>query len=132
MVERGKKLYYSITEVSEITDLKAHILRYWESEFPILHPKKNRAGNRIYREKDIDAVLLIKSLLYDEKFTIDGARRKIKQAKQQNRPLSSLLKKGAVKEKSKEKEGDKEENYRRVLEEVRDGLKELLVIFEKK
>jgi len=74
---RGK-MYYSITEVSELTGLKPHILRYWETEFPTLHPKKNRAGNRAYRQKDIDMILLIKRLLYEEGYTIDGARRRIK------------------------------------------------------
>jgi DNA-binding transcriptional MerR regulator len=73
----GKKMYYSISEVCRLTDLEPHVLRYWESEFSQLHPKKNRAGNRAYREKDIDIIKYIKFLLYDEKFTIPGARKKI-------------------------------------------------------
>ena len=69
-----KKLYYSIGEVSELTQLKAYVLRYWETEFSKLKPPKNRAGNRTYRQKDIDMILNIKDLLYNKKFTIDGAR----------------------------------------------------------
>ena len=69
-----KKLYYSIGEVSEMTSLKSYVLRYWETEFSQLKPPKNRAGNRTYRQKDIDVILNIKDLLYKKKFTIDGAR----------------------------------------------------------
>tara|TARA_Y100000748_G_scaffold54763_1_gene43111 strand:+ start:269 stop:640 length:372 start_codon:yes stop_codon:yes gene_type:complete len=70
-----KKLYYSIGEVSKITDLKQYVLRYWETEFKQLNPNKNKAGNRTYRQKDIDTILQIKNLLYKEKFTIVGARK---------------------------------------------------------
>ena len=71
------KMYYSISEVSDMTGVKAHVLRYWETEFPSLRPKKNSAGNRNYRPKDIKAVLVIRDLLYKEKFTISGARKKL-------------------------------------------------------
>ena len=73
-----KKLYYSIGEVSEMTGLKQYVLRYWESEFSCLSPSKNRAGNRIYREKDIQYIRYIKYLLYDKKFTIGGAKQRLK------------------------------------------------------
>ena len=69
-----KKLYYSIGEVSDLTNLKAYVLRYWETEFSQLKPPKNRAGNRTYRQKDIDLIMQVKNLLYNEKYTIDGAR----------------------------------------------------------
>ena len=69
-----KKLYYSIGEVSKIVKLKSYVLRYWETEFKQLSPPKNRAGNRTYRQKDIDIILEIKNLLYNKKFTIEGAR----------------------------------------------------------
>jgi DNA-binding transcriptional MerR regulator len=69
-----RKLYYSIGEVAELTDLEAHVLRYWETEFEHLRPKKNRAGNRVYTEQDIDLVRRIKHLLRDDKYTIEGAR----------------------------------------------------------
>lgn len=69
-----KKLYYSIGEVSKITELKPYVLRYWETEFRQLSPPKNRAGNRTYRQKDIEVIEKIKDLLYNRKFTIKGAR----------------------------------------------------------
>jgi len=72
-----KKLYYSIGEVSKMTELKAYVLRYWETEFKQLKPPKNRAGNRTYRQSDIDLILYIKDLLYTKKFTIEGARHQL-------------------------------------------------------
>jgi DNA-binding transcriptional MerR regulator len=78
--ELPDKLYYSISEVAEHTQVKPHVLRYWESEFPTLRPRKNRAGNRSYRRKDIDEVLSIKRLLYAEGYKIDGARKVLRDA----------------------------------------------------
>jgi DNA-binding transcriptional MerR regulator len=72
-----ERLYYSISEVARITGLEPYVLRYWEKEFPILKPKKNRGGNRIYTEKDIDLVNRIKHLRSKEKLTIAGARTKL-------------------------------------------------------
>jgi DNA-binding transcriptional MerR regulator len=69
-----KKLYYSIGEVSQMTGLDQHVLRYWETEFPALNPNKNRAGRRIYTEQDILLVRRIQQLLRDDKYTIEGAR----------------------------------------------------------
>ncbi len=69
-----KKLYYSISEVSKITDLEQYVLRYWESEFELLQPAKNRAGNRIYTNRDIKLILYIKRLLREERYTIEGAK----------------------------------------------------------
>lgn len=69
-----KKLYYSISEVSKITGLEQYVLRYWESEFEQLKPAKNRAGNRIYTNRDIKLVLHIKHLLREERYTIEGAK----------------------------------------------------------
>ena len=77
------KVYYSISEVAELTALEAHVLRYWETEFPTLKPLKNRGGNRAYREKDIKLIFLIKKLLYHERFTIEGARRQIQKASEE-------------------------------------------------
>ena len=76
-----KKLYYSIGEVSKMTELKAYVLRYWETEFKQLKPPKNRAGNRTYRQSDIDLILYIKNLLYTKKFTIEGARHQLENEK---------------------------------------------------
>ena len=73
-----KKLYYSISEVSAITGLKQYVLRYWETEFPQLKPDKNTAGNRVYRSIDVDKILEIKTLLYERKFTIKGAKQYLK------------------------------------------------------
>jgi DNA-binding transcriptional MerR regulator len=73
-----KKLYYSISEVSKITDLEQYVLRYWESEFDELKPAKNRAGNRIYTNRDIKLILYIKRLLRDERYTIEGAKQVLK------------------------------------------------------
>jgi DNA-binding transcriptional MerR regulator len=69
-----KKLYYSISEVSKITDLEQYVLRYWETEFEQLKPSKNRAGNRIYTNRDIKLILYIKRLLREERYTIEGAK----------------------------------------------------------
>lgn len=70
-----KKLYYSISEVSKITEVEQYVLRYWESEFELLKPQKNRAGNRIYTNKDIQLILHIKTLLKEKKYTIEGAKK---------------------------------------------------------
>ena len=69
--------FFSIGEVCELTGLKAHVLRYWESQFRFLNPAKNRSGNRVYQRKEIELILLVKHLLYTEKYTIDGARQKL-------------------------------------------------------
>ena len=72
-----KKAYYSIGEVCDLTALKPHVLRYWETQFDVLHPTKNRAGNRVFRPKDIELILLVKNLLYAQKYTIEGANQKL-------------------------------------------------------
>ena len=82
-----KKLYYSIGEVSKMVDLKSYVLRYWETEFKQLSPPKNRAGNRTYRKKDIDLIINIKDLLYNKKFTIEGARSMLGSKKYSESPL---------------------------------------------
>ena len=75
----AKKAYYSIGEVCDLTGLKPHVLRYWETQFDVLSPTKNRAGNRVFRPKEIELVLLVKHLLYEEKYTIEGARRRLQE-----------------------------------------------------
>ena len=77
-LKKINKLYYSIGEVSKITNLKQYVLRYWETEFSVLNPSKNSAGNRIYKDKDIVLIKYIQDLLYKEKFTIKGAKLHIK------------------------------------------------------
>ena len=117
-MSRGiKKLYYSISEVSEITDLKAYVLRYWETEFLQLKPPKNRAGNRTYRKKDIEIILKIKDLLYEKKFTIDGARNILKG----NEDLSDIEKDPRV--------GFEKQEI--ILSKIKEELKEILTIISK-
>lgn len=72
-----EKLFFKIGEVCDITDVQAHVLRYWESEFPMLAPQKNRAGQRTYRKRDVEMVLRIKELLYEDQYTIAGAKKKL-------------------------------------------------------
>ncbi|MGH7578343.1 MAG: MerR family transcriptional regulator [Longimicrobiales bacterium] len=71
------KEYYSISEVCDLVGLKPHVLRYWESQFTALNPSKNLSGNRVYQRKEIRLILLVKHLLYDEKYTVEGARAKL-------------------------------------------------------
>jgi DNA-binding transcriptional MerR regulator len=73
----AKKIYYSIGEVCDLTGLKPHVLRYWETQFDVLNPTKNRAGNRVFRSKEIEVILLVKHLLYEEKYTIEGANKRL-------------------------------------------------------
>jgi DNA-binding transcriptional MerR regulator len=75
------KLYYSISEAAALTKIKPHVLRYWESQFKMLRPKKNKAGNRMYRKRDLKLILLIKELLYEQGFTISGAKKKLQDEK---------------------------------------------------
>ena len=111
-----KKLYYSIGEVSELTGLKAYVLRYWETEFSQLKPPKNRAGNRTYRQKDIDLLLDIKDLLYNKKYTINGAR--------------TVLRGGGSVDGTKI-DNTISENQKIIVKKIRDDLKNILSIISK-
>ena len=111
-----KKLYYSIGEVSELTGLKSYVLRYWETEFSQLRPPKNRAGNRTYRQKDIDLLLDIKDLLYNKKYTIDGAR--------------SVLK-GVDSTDGTKFDNSISEKQKNIVKKIRDDLKDILSIISK-
>jgi DNA-binding transcriptional MerR regulator len=82
-----KKLYYSISEVSKITDIEQYVLRYWETEFDQLSPQKNRAGNRIYTNKDIRLILYIKELLREKKYTIEGAKKILENYEQEKKTV---------------------------------------------
>jgi DNA-binding transcriptional MerR regulator len=73
------KLYYRVGEVSRIVDLPAYVLRFWEGEFKVINPKRTASGQRLYRPKDIALILQIKDLLYEKKFTIEGARKQLQQ-----------------------------------------------------
>jgi DNA-binding transcriptional MerR regulator len=75
----ARREFYSIGEACDITGLKAHVLRYWETQFDVLKPRKNRSGNRVFQARDIEMILLLKRLLYHDKYTIEGARRKLEE-----------------------------------------------------
>jgi DNA-binding transcriptional MerR regulator len=75
------KLFFKIGEVSELAGVEQHVLRYWEEEFDVLNPQKNKSGQRLYQKKDIEQILEIKKLLYSERFTIAGARKRLQQKK---------------------------------------------------
>ena len=83
------KLYFKIGEVSELLGVEAYVLRYWESEFPVLSPKKSGTGHRLYRRKDVELLLRIKHLLYDKRFTIEGARQSLHSEAKAPKPARS-------------------------------------------
>jgi DNA-binding transcriptional MerR regulator len=74
-----RKEYYAISEVADLVGLPAHVLRYWESQFSVLNPSKNRSGNRVYQRKEIKLILLVKQLLHVEKYTVEGAKQRLEQ-----------------------------------------------------
>ncbi len=90
------KLYYTISEVSQICGVKPHVLRYWESEFPNLRPRKDRGGSRRYRHRDIEEVLSIRTLLHEEGYRIAGARKLLQQRKQGGEPVAAPAKQMAM------------------------------------
>ena len=82
MKRKGEtKLYYSISEAATMTKMKPHVLRYWETQFKMLRPRKNKAGNRMYQKRDLKLIMLIKELLYEKGFTIAGAQKKLSDEK---------------------------------------------------
>jgi DNA-binding transcriptional MerR regulator len=110
--EPASKSYRPISEVSDLVGVKPHVLRYWESQFGMLRPRKNRAGNRMYRPDEIKLLLHIKELLYDRRFTIAGARRRLLDERQEATPQVEL--------------GFSDADRRLVLHEVKSELKALL------
>jgi DNA-binding transcriptional MerR regulator len=113
------RLYYRIGEVSRITGLKPHVLRYWESEFKVIKPHKGGSLQRLYRRKDLDLILKIKKLLYEEGFTIAGAKKKIRDLERlENKQLKLKL----VENKS---DGKDDELLASVKEELK-GIKRML------
>jgi DNA-binding transcriptional MerR regulator len=96
MTQLIEKLYYSISEVAAAADVKPHVLRYWETQFKMLKPRKNRAGNRMYRPRDLQLVLTIRDLLYHNGYTIAGARRNLLDAKKAGRLVEGKLADGAA------------------------------------
>ena len=111
-IETAEKLWYRIGEVEEITGVPAYVLRYWESEFKLLRPKKNPAGQRLYRRRDLELVQRIKSLLYDERLTLEGARKRlIAESRGKGSPQLEL--------------GIREATYTETLRRIRDRLQTL-------
>ena len=122
-----KKLYYSISEVSKITDIEQYVLRYWETEFEELSPQKNRAGNRIYTNKDIRLILYIKELLREKKYTIEGAKKILEDYEQEKKPVVEVKEKKVLTEPDISIEVDKNNpSLKEDLEEIKDFLKHLL------
>jgi len=122
-----KKLYYSISEVSKITDIEQYVLRYWETEFDQLSPQKNRAGNRIYTNKDIRLILYIKELLREKKYTIEGAKKILENYEQEKKPVIEVKEKKVYSDIDISSEVEKNiPSLKEDLESIKDFLKHLL------
>ncbi len=104
------KLFYKIGEVSKIADVEPYVLRYWETEFPFLKPRKNKSGQRVYVKKDLEMVLQIKRLLYEERYTIEGVRKKFGAPEVAAQPQAPVVQSSA----------------REVVDRVRKRLREIL------
>jgi DNA-binding transcriptional MerR regulator len=135
-----EKQYFKIGEVSEILDVEPYVLRYWESEFKILKPTRTRARQRLYHKKDLELLMEIKHLLYDEKFTIAGAKKRLQEMKKQS-SAEKRAKKAGKPVKAKEELETSEvkteslhvsdrSDYREILVEIKRELKELRAILE--
>ena len=130
------KLFFKIGEVCEITDTQPYVLRYWESEFPALAPAKNSSGQRIYRRKDIETVLRIKQLLYEEGFTIAGAKKRLEAEMGGRGPTPSAM---ASLPETEVTEVEPvappleatPDNTRAMLVELREGLRGILTLLDK-
>jgi DNA-binding transcriptional MerR regulator len=135
-----EKQYFKIGEVSEILNVEPYVLRYWESEFKILKPTRTRARQRLYHKRDLELLLEIKHLLYDEKFTIAGAKKRLQEMKKQaaaEKKAAKAPKASRVKEEIKALESrmenaaaDNQADYRNLLLEIKKELKELRIILE--
>jgi len=136
-----EKQYFKIGEVSEILDVEPYVLRYWESEFKILKPTRTRARQRLYHKKDLELLLEIKHLLYDEKFTIAGAKKRLQEMKKQNsaekkakRPAKAVKNKEELEVSEYNTENNSQieasSDYKDILLEIKKELKELRAILE--
>ena len=119
------KLFFKIGEVCEITETQPYVLRYWESEFPALAPAKNSSGQRIYRRRDIETVLRIKELLYEEGFTIAGAKKRL-EAEQAGKPVTPQSMAAET-----PPDPASEDKGRDALIEVREGLRAILTLLDR-
>lgn len=109
-----EKLFFRIGEVAELLDVRTYVLRFWETEFPMVSPSKSRAGQRVYRKKDVEMLLLIKHLLYVERFSIEGARKRIRELR------GSSTSRSGAKDKSLALPTGDRESLNRVLTELQD------------
>src|SRR5262249_14425795 len=134
------KLFFKIGEVCEITDTQPYVLRYWESEFPSLAPAKNSSGQRIYRRRDIETVLRIKQLLYEEGFTIAGAKKRLEAEMSGRTPTPQATPGGSAKPTPTPNaspptppglRGDGDPAGRAVMAEVREQLREMLTLLNR-
>jgi DNA-binding transcriptional MerR regulator len=122
-----KKLYYSISEVSKLTEIEQYVLRYWETEFEQLKPQKNRAGNRIYTNKDIQLILYIKELLREKKYTIEGAKKILEDSTQLKSPQIKSEEKLVVDEVQEDfKQESNDPSFKKDLEEIKSILEFML------
>ena len=113
-----EKLFYKIGEVSRVVGVESYVLRYWETEFSFLNPRKSKSGQRIYAKNDVDLILKIKHLLYEEKYTIDGVRRKLGSDAEQQSPVNCPADSGLTAEAASDAQN--------ILTMVKSRLKEIL------
>ncbi|HTY22514.1 MAG TPA: MerR family transcriptional regulator [Desulfomonilaceae bacterium] len=135
-----EKQYFKIGEVSEILNVEPYVLRYWESEFKILKPTRTRARQRLYHKKDLELLMEIKHLLYDEKFTIAGAKKRLQEMKKQSAAEKKAKKGGRIAKVREEFEAAEAQvnslaasdpaDYREILIEIKKELKELRGLLE--
>ena|SRR5437867_8514174 len=126
------KLFFKIGEVCEITDTQPYVLRYWESEFPALAPAKNTSGQRIYRRRDIETVLRIKQLLYEEGFTIAGAKKRLEMEMAGRTPTPSSAPPGGNGGDGAAAGGASgSDATKKALHEIRDQLREILTLLDR-
>ena len=111
------KLFFKIGEVAELAGIEQHVLRYWEEEIESLKPRKNKSGQRLYQKKDVELIFEIKQLLYAEKFTVAGARKKLKQNKRKETQLDIAFDR---------------DNFIELKEEIKKDLESILTILDKK
>ena len=122
------KLFFKIGEVCELTETQPYVLRYWESEFQALAPAKNSSGQRIYRRRDIETVLRIKQLLYEEGFTIAGAKKRL-ETEMSGRPETPQVTPGGTP--APGADGDGGDKQRQALLQVREQLREILTLLDR-
>jgi len=127
------KLFFKIGEVCELTDTQPYVLRYWESEFPSLAPAKNSSGQRIYRRRDIETVLRIKELLYEEGFTIAGAKKRLESEMtgKGTTPQSQAAATTAANTPEAAQPGEEDDKTRAALKEVKNTLREILTLLDR-